>query len=82
MTRDIEQVNAANDELQRAYQLTFNSEAGQRVLQDLMAFARFRLPIENPVDEGKRQAVLRIMDFSQLNMEQLIALYRGRMVVK
>lgn len=82
MTRDIEQVNAANDELQRAYQLTFNSEAGQRVLQDLMAFSRFRLPIENPVDEGKRQAVLRIMDFSQLNMEQLIALYRGRMVVK
>lgn len=75
MTAD--EIKAANDELARAYHLTFNSPAGQVVLLDLMSFGRFRSPIETQVDEGKRQVVLRIMNFTQLSMEQLQAAYRG-----
>lgn len=70
------------EELWRAYQLTFNSPAGQRVLQDLMAFGCFRVPITNDVDEGKRQVVLRIMDYSQWSFEELKTVYAGRMAVK
>lgn len=79
---ELELIAAKNDELQRAYQLTFNSPAGQAVLLDLMAFGSFRIPISNTVDEGKRQVVLRIMDFSQLSMEQIQAAYRGRISPK
>lgn len=71
----------ANEELLRAYRLTFNSPAGQAVLLDLMAFGKVRAAIENPVDEGKRQAVLRIMNFTLLTTEQLEAAYRGRISV-
>lgn len=70
-------IEARNDELVRAYQLTFNSPAGQLVLLDLMSFGKFRAPIEDRVDEGKRQIVLRIMNFTNLSMEQLQAVYRG-----
>ena len=73
-----EEIDANNQELIRAYQLTFNSRSGQIVLQDLMSFGKFRVEIENQVDEGKRRAVLRIMNFSQLSLEQLTAVYRGR----
>jgi hypothetical protein len=82
MTEEEKEIaHATNDELMRAYQLTFNSASGQRVLLDLMAFGKFRLPIEDQIDEGKRQVLLRIMDFSLLNMEQLYALYRARMTI-
>jgi hypothetical protein len=70
--------DAQNEELMRAYRLTFNSPAGQRVLLDLMAFGKFRLPITDRVDEGKRQVLLRIMDMSLLTMEQLYVLYQAR----
>lgn len=70
------------EELWRAYQLTFNSPAGQRVLQDLMAFGKFRVPINSPLDEGKRQVVLRIMDFSNWSFEELKAVYAGRMAAQ
>jgi hypothetical protein len=73
-----EEINAKNEELLRAYQLTFNSPAGQQVLLDLIAFGKFRVPIENQTDEGKRQVILRIMNFSLLSSEQLQAVYRGR----
>lgn len=73
-----EEIEANNQELIRAYQLTFNSPSGQIVLQDLMSFGNFRVAIDNQTDEGKRQAVLRIMNFSQLSLEQLTAAYRGR----
>lgn len=71
-------VEAANEELQRAYSLTFNTPAGQRVLLDLMAFGSFRQPIFNVIDEGKRQTVLRIMEMTKLTTEQLYALYQAR----
>ncbi len=73
-----QQIEASNDELMRAYKLTFNSSSGQRVLLDLMAFGKFRQPIENKFDEGKRQVVVRIMNFSLLTPEQLIALYQTK----
>jgi hypothetical protein len=73
-----EQVEAKNDELLRAYRLTFKSPAGQLVLLDLMSFGKFRVAITDPVDEGKRQVVLRIMNFTELSMEQLQAAYRGQ----
>ena len=76
-----EEIKAANEELTRAYQLTFNSPSGQAVLLDLIAFGRLRAPIENQIDEGKRQAVLRIMNFTLLSMDQLEAAYRGRISV-
>lgn len=71
-------VAANNEELMRAYHLTFNTPAGQRVLLDLMAFGKFRSPIEDRVDEGKRQVLLRIMDMTLLTTEQLYALYQAR----
>lgn len=73
-----EEIEAKNDELQRAYRLTFNSPAGQLVLLDLMSFGKFRVAIEDRADEGKRQVVLRIMNFTELSMEQLQAAYRGQ----
>ena len=73
-----EDIEAKNQELIRAYQLTFNSQAGQTVLIDLMSFGKFRVPIEDRTDEGKRQVVLRIMSMTQLSTEQLYAAYRGK----
>lgn len=73
-----EEIEAKNEELQRAYRLTFNSPAGQLVLLDLMSFGKFRVAIDDRADEGKRQVVLRIMNFTELSMEQLQAAYRGR----
>lgn len=71
-------VAAKNEELMRAYSLTFNTPAGQRVLLDLMAFGSFRQPIASPIDEGKRQTVLRIMEMTLLTTEQIYALYQAR----
>lgn len=73
-----EEIEAKNQELIRAYQLTFNSPSGQIVLIDLMSFGKFRVPIEDRADEGKRQVVLRIMNMTQLSTEQLYAAYRGK----
>lgn len=73
-----EQVEAMNEELQRAYRLTFNSPAGQLVLLDLMSFGKFRVQIDDRLDEGKRQVVLRIINFTELSMEQLLSAYRGK----
>jgi hypothetical protein len=60
-----EDVEAKNEELLRA------------VLLDLMSFGKFRVPIEDRADEGKRQVVLRIMNFTNLSIEQLQSAYRG-----
>jgi hypothetical protein len=71
-------VDDKNEELMRAYHLTFHSAAGQRVLLDLMAFGSFRQPIVSVIDEGKRQVVLRIMEMTLLTTEQIYALYQAR----
>lgn len=70
-----------SEELLRAYRQCFGSPAGQVVMLDLMTFCRFRVPIDGQLDEGKRQAFLRIMNFLSLTPEQLAALYRGQAVI-
>lgn len=77
-----EEIDHANEQLIRSYRLCFGTPAGQDVLLDLMAFCRFRRPIESPIDEGKRQAFLRILEFVALTPEQLLALYGGRKMLK
>ncbi len=74
-----EEVKATNEALVRDYRLTFNSPAGQRVLLDLMAFCRFRVPLGDPikVDEGKRLVFLRIENFLSFSPEQLQRLFSG-----
>lgn len=71
-------MNAEDEQLIRAYRLTFNSAAGQEVLLDLMKFCKYRTDAEGQIDEGKRRAFLRIMHFVSLTPEQLISLHRGQ----
>jgi hypothetical protein len=73
-------IEETNNELMKAYQLTFNSPSGQLVLIDLMSFCKFRVPIEDRTDEGKRQVALRIINLTQLSTEQLYAAYRGKVL--
>lgn len=73
-----EEIAAQNEELTRAYCIAFNSPSGQLVLLDLMSFCKFRAPIDDRTDEGKRQVLLRIMNFMLLSTEQLQAAYRGK----
>lgn len=80
MTED--EIKAANEELKRAYDLTFNSPSGQIVLLDLISFCKFRADIDTPIDEGKRRVALRIVNFTLLTPEQLQAAYRAKLYVK
>lgn len=75
-----DEIEAANEELVRAYCLTFGAPTGQIVLLDLMKFCRFRAPLGDniKIDEGKRQVFIRIMEFLTLSPDQLKALVAGR----
>jgi hypothetical protein len=75
-----ELADAQNDDLIKAYNLTFNSPSGQVVLLDLMGYGRFRAPIADPIDEGKRRVILRIVNFISLTKEQLLVAYRGEIL--
>lgn len=62
----------------RAYQLAFNTPAGQAVLADLAPFCRVKETCVVPGDrdrtyvlEGRREVVLRIHDYLELSAEQL-----------
>lgn len=64
---------------QRAYQLVFNTPAGQAVLADLAPFCRARETCVVPGDsdrtyvlEGRREVFLRIRDYLDLTPEQLV----------
>lgn len=66
----------------RAYQLAFNSPAGEAVLFDLTPFCRARetcvVPGERDktfVLEGRREVYLRIRDHLDLTPEQLVERY-------
>ncbi len=72
-------VQGDNEALIGAYRQCFNSPAGQIVLLDLMKFCKFRVPCTDQIDEGKRQAFLRIENFLALSPEQIHALFRGQM---
>ena len=64
----------------RAYRMCFGSPDGQMVLNDLMKHCKFRSEMQNNFDEGARRVFLRILQFSQLSDEQLLALYAGRTI--
>lgn len=70
-------MSAENDGLIRAYRMCFASDSGKAVLHDLMKFCCFRKDADNVIDEGKRRAFLRIVNFMNLTDEQLYALYAG-----
>lgn len=44
-----------------AYNQTFSTPAGEKVLTDLMERGKLLQPLENPTDEGKRELVLHIL---------------------
>ena len=63
----------------RAYQLVFNTPAGEAVLNDLAPFCRARETCVVPGDrdrtyvlEGRREVHLRIRDYLDLSPEQLV----------
>lgn len=66
----------------RAYQLVFNSPAGEAVLFDLNPFCRARESCVVPGDrdrtyvlEGRREVFLRIRDHLDLTAEELVERY-------
>ena len=66
----------------RAYQLAFNSPAGEAVLFDLNPFCRARESCVVPGDrdrtyvlEGRREVFLRIRDHLDLTAEELVERY-------
>jgi hypothetical protein len=66
----------------RAYQLAFNTPAGQAVLTDLSPFCRVRETCVVPGDrdrtyvlEGRREVYLRIRDYLDLTVEELVEKY-------
>lgn len=67
----------------RAYQLIFNSTAGQIVMADLAKFCRAEMscfdvdPRLHAALEGRREVWLRIASHLNLNPQELYALYSG-----
>lgn len=70
-----------DQDLVRAYRMFFSSPQGEAVARDLMKFCNFRKDVTNEIDEGKRRVFLRILQFSQLSDEQLLALFAGKQVM-
>ena len=78
-----EEVAIENDQLQRAYRMTFRQPWAQPVLLDLMKFCSFRIPLPDEsleIAEGKRRAFLRIVQFLELRPEQLLQLFAGQSI--
>jgi hypothetical protein len=66
----------------RAYQLAFNTPAGEAVLADLTPFCRAKETCIVPGDrdrtyvlEGRREVFLRIRDYLEMTPEQLVERY-------
>lgn len=66
----------------RAYQLAFGTDAGKAVLIDLAPFCRAKETCVVPGDrdrtyvlEGRREVYLRIQDYLDLTVEQLVEKY-------
>jgi hypothetical protein len=77
VTRD-EAIQVETD-CKRAYQMVFNTPAGEAVLIDLTPFCRARETCVVPGDrdrtwvlEGRREVFLRIRDYLDLTPEQLV----------
>lgn len=70
------------EQRKRAYQLAFGSPAGTTVLADFSRFCRARETCVVPGDrdqtfilEGRREVFLRVQDYLDLSIEQLIEKY-------
>lgn len=77
-----EQVIAHFEDKKRAYLLAFGTDAGKIALDDLRPFCRARETCVVPgardatfVLEGRREVWLRIQDFLDRPVEQLVAIY-------
>jgi len=77
-----EQALAIFTDCKRAYQLVFNTPAGEAVLLDLTPFCRAKETCVIPGDrdktyvlEGRREVFLRIRDYLDLTPEQLVERY-------
>ena len=72
----------------QAYQLTFGTSAGQRVLSDLAVFCRANDscfdadPRLHAVAEGRREVWLRIQRHMNLSSEELFSLTGGQTIFK
>lgn len=63
-------------ERKRAYQLAFDSPAGQAVIKDLVRYCRAKISTRgDPLLEGRRQVFLRIQQHMELDPAQLFNLY-------
>ena len=85
MTPEQEEAASRNESLLRAYAICFNSPAGQIVLTDLVPYCRGAETTHVPGDpdtskflEGRRDALLRIIRFSNLDVSEILQLRLGR----
>lgn len=68
----------ATEELQRAYQITFSGESGKMVRDDLNRFCRMNAPCWSEEQrhharlEGRREVGLRVQDYVELPVEELL----------
>jgi hypothetical protein len=69
-----------DEETQRAYQLTFDSPQGKRVLADLVAYCFGRKSEFDPdprihaFNSGRRDVLMRIAEATNLKLEEIYAL--------
>lgn len=76
---------ARNEQIQGAYHATFTSPQGKAVLADLVAYCHGRKTTFDPNDrmhafkEGQRDVFNRIVEFTNLTLEEIYAL-RGPVV--
>lgn len=69
-----------NEGMQRAYQVTLGSPDGKIVVADLVAFCFGRKSAFDPDphvrarNEGRREVLLRIMEFCNLSLDEIYAL--------
>lgn len=75
-----EEVQLANEGIQRAYQVVFASPDGKQVLGDLIAYCFGRKTTFDPHErvhaknEGRREVLMRITEFCNLSIEEIYAL--------
>lgn len=84
-----ENSDAANEQILRAYGVTFGSPAGQIVLTDLVHYCRGGETTFVPGDarmsdflEGRRDVFLRIQQFAKLTSDEIMQLRLGRIKPK
>lgn len=79
-----EEAHSHNEQIQSAYHALFFSPGGKRVLSDLIAYCHGRKttyhpdPREHAFREGQRDVLMRIMEFTNLNLEEVYRLRGAR----